>query len=265
MYEELEMKLRATSSFRSCAREFEKKKKVVWRLARKFQKKKRHTTKLHPLANDDRRRGRKPESDNIEVVAMAFEQRCRRADAAIAAAALAAAEPNFRERGASVSVSLGDGSSTSTPVSMSEGAALHCRHLFRSMLSATAFREARERHVDLSAHDADTARLVIEFLESEFESNGRVSAARGRASRSSFRSRPTSCSTCCTPPPTLRPPNSPSSASPCTEISSPNSSWTPMPSRFCRHRFSQKSPSASTRKRCARSYRFSATTWCRRC
>lgn len=85
------------------------------------------------------------------------------------------------ENEARLSVSLADSSSTSssTPVSISEGAAMHAG-LFRSMLSATAFREARERHVDLTAHDPDIARLVIEFLESEFEINGPFPCTRPR-------------------------------------------------------------------------------------
>jgi hypothetical protein len=79
------------------------------------------------------------------------------------------------ENAARVGVSLADGSTTS----MSEGAAMHAA-LFRRMLAASAFKEARERHVDLSAHDADIARLVIEFLETEFECNGTFPLARPR-------------------------------------------------------------------------------------
>lgn len=80
------------------------------------------------------------------------------------------------ENEARLSVTLAD---ADTSMSISEGAAMHAG-LFRSMLAATAFREARDRHVDLTAHDADIVRLVIEFLESEFEINGPFPCTRPR-------------------------------------------------------------------------------------
>jgi hypothetical protein len=163
MYEEIEMKLRATSSFGARVN-------LKNSAGAEKKKKKAHTNCTHSQMMTE---------DANSLTTSKWLQWHSSTDVDVlmpqSPPPRSLQKSRISENAARVSVSLGDGSS----ISMNEGAALHSA-LFRNMLTATAFKEARERHVDLSAHDVDTARLVIEFLETEFESNGAFPLARPR-------------------------------------------------------------------------------------